>query len=167
MPKTCLWCQHGYIWSVAWTFPICRWLYLHGSRTSTWWRRYGWFSSVKLGTLNITVSGKSSELYLKCLEEVQAISSATLFAPVVRSETVQSMSLSFSEFIRSLLINVLPLLVLVSGWSDNGWLSGGHAVRMAMELCLCSFYMQIYLFKLKSTCSNAQGVAKTFKAYEC
>lgn len=27
------------------------------------------------------------------------------------------------------------LLVLVSGWSDNGWLSGGHAVRMAMELC--------------------------------
>ena len=28
-----------------------------------------------------------------------------------------------------------PPLVLVSGWSDNGWLSGGHAVRMAMELC--------------------------------
>ncbi len=27
-------------------------------------------------------------------------------------------------------------LVLVSGWSDNGWLSGGHAVRMAMELCM-------------------------------
>ena len=26
-------------------------------------------------------------------------------------------------------------LVLVSGWSDNGWLSGGHAVRMAMEIC--------------------------------
>lgn len=26
-------------------------------------------------------------------------------------------------------------LVLVSGWSDNGWLSGGHAVRMALELC--------------------------------
>lgn len=25
--------------------------------------------------------------------------------------------------------------VLVSGWSDNGWLSGGHAVRMAVELC--------------------------------
>ena len=55
----------------------------------------------KLGTLNIIVSGKSSELYLKCLEEVQAISSATLFAPVVRSETVQSMSSSFFECIRS------------------------------------------------------------------
>lgn len=27
------------------------------------------------------------------------------------------------------------LTVLVSGWSDNGWLPGGHAVRMAMELC--------------------------------
>lgn len=27
------------------------------------------------------------------------------------------------------------VVVLVSGWSDNGWLSGGHAVRMAMELC--------------------------------
>ena len=53
------------------------------------------FFLVALGTLTITVSGKSSELYLKCLEEVQAISSATLFAPVVRSETVQSMSLSF------------------------------------------------------------------------
>jgi hypothetical protein len=26
-------------------------------------------------------------------------------------------------------------IVLVSGWSDNGWLSGGHAVRMALELC--------------------------------
>lgn len=26
-------------------------------------------------------------------------------------------------------------IVLVSGWSDNGWLSGGHAVRMAVELC--------------------------------
>ena len=46
----------------------------------------------KLGSLNITVSGKSSELYLKCLEEVQTISSATLFAPVLQSETVQSMS---------------------------------------------------------------------------
>jgi hypothetical protein len=27
-------------------------------------------------------------------------------------------------------------MVLVSGWSDSGgWLSGGHAVRMALELC--------------------------------
>lgn len=107
------------------------------------------FFLVTLGTLTITVSGKSSELYLKCLEEVQAISSATLFAPVVRSETVQSMSLSFFGCRRSLLINILPLLVLVSGWSDNGWLSGGHAVRMAMELCLSSFCMHLLLFRSK------------------
>ncbi|KAJ3734654.1 hypothetical protein DFJ43DRAFT_1060921 [Lentinula guzmanii] len=61
--------------------------------------------------------GKASETYKHCLEEVHAISRATLFAPVTRVEAVQAM-------------------ILVSGWSDNGWLSGGHAVRMAMELSL-------------------------------
>ncbi|KAJ2932671.1 hypothetical protein H1R20_g4425, partial [Candolleomyces eurysporus] len=61
--------------------------------------------------------GKPSEVHLKLLEEVQNIARATLFAPVVRAEAVQAM-------------------VLVSGWSDNGWLSGGHAVRMAMELSM-------------------------------
>ncbi|KAF5388490.1 hypothetical protein D9757_004585 [Collybiopsis confluens] len=61
--------------------------------------------------------GKPSEIHKACLEEVQAISCATLFAPVTRVEAVQAM-------------------ILVSGWSDNGWLSGGHAVRMGMELSL-------------------------------
>jgi len=61
--------------------------------------------------------GPPSEIYLKCLEEVHTISCATLFAPVTRQEAVQSM-------------------ILVSGWSDNGWLSGGHAVRMAAELSM-------------------------------
>lgn len=61
--------------------------------------------------------GPPSETYLKCQEEVQAISCATLFSPVTRQEAVQAM-------------------ILVSGWSDNGWLSGGHAVRMAMELSM-------------------------------
>lgn len=61
--------------------------------------------------------GKPSEVYTKCLQEVQTISCATLFAPVLRVEAVQAM-------------------ILVSGWSDNGWLSGGHAVRMALELSL-------------------------------
>lgn len=70
---------------------------------------------------------------MKCQEEVQAISCATLFSPVVRQEAVQAMSKLPS-------LIVLPPLahrvsVLVSGWSDNGWLSGGHAVRMAMEIC--------------------------------
>ncbi|PCH33943.1 hypothetical protein WOLCODRAFT_130083 [Wolfiporia cocos MD-104 SS10] len=61
--------------------------------------------------------GKSSETFLKCQEEVLNISCATLFSPVTRQEAVQAM-------------------ILVSGWSDNGWLSGGHAVRMAMELSM-------------------------------
>ncbi|KAI0756803.1 hypothetical protein C8Q80DRAFT_1092987 [Daedaleopsis nitida] len=61
--------------------------------------------------------GNPSDVFLKCSDEVQAISCATLFSPVTRQEAVQAM-------------------VLVSGWSDNGWLSGGHAVRMAMELSM-------------------------------
>ncbi|KAI0094371.1 hypothetical protein BDY19DRAFT_912476 [Irpex rosettiformis] len=61
--------------------------------------------------------GEPSDTFLKCQEEVQTISCATLFSPVVRQEAVQAM-------------------ILVSGWSDNGWLSGGHAVRMAMEISM-------------------------------
>ncbi|KAI0347809.1 hypothetical protein BDW22DRAFT_1384698 [Trametopsis cervina] len=61
--------------------------------------------------------GEPSDTYLKCQEEVQSISCATLFSPVMRQEAVQAM-------------------ILVSGWSDNGWLSGGHAVRMAMEISM-------------------------------
>ncbi|KAI0271423.1 hypothetical protein BC834DRAFT_818298 [Gloeopeniophorella convolvens] len=61
--------------------------------------------------------GKPSHVYTQLLQEVQTISCATLFAPVMRIEAVQAM-------------------ILVSGWSDNGWLSGGHAVRMALELSL-------------------------------
>ncbi|KAF8519106.1 hypothetical protein BU17DRAFT_66051 [Hysterangium stoloniferum] len=59
--------------------------------------------------------GPPSEVFKRCLEEVQSICCATLFSPVSRQEAVQAM-------------------VVVSGWSDNGWLSGGHAVRMALEL---------------------------------
>jgi len=36
--------------------------------------------------------GQPSEVYLKCLEEVQTISCATLFSPVSRQEAVQAMS---------------------------------------------------------------------------
>ena len=79
-----------------------------------------------------------SEIFLKCQEEVQAISCATLFSPVLRQEAVQAMSelfLSFDEKHLFLCLTHFLFLVLVSGWSDNGWLSGGHAVRMAMEIC--------------------------------
>ncbi|KAF8481051.1 hypothetical protein DFH94DRAFT_667683 [Russula ochroleuca] len=81
-------------------------------------------------------SGKPSDVYTKCLQEVQTISCATLFAPVLRVEAVQAMS---AYFIFSALVMFKARsgsIVLVSGWSDNGWLSGGHAVRMALELSL-------------------------------
>ncbi|KAF8140417.1 hypothetical protein EV363DRAFT_1393324 [Boletus edulis] len=61
--------------------------------------------------------GTPSETYNRSLDAVQNISRATLFSPVTRVEAIQAM-------------------ILVSGWSDNGWLSGGHALRMAMELSL-------------------------------
>jgi hypothetical protein len=40
----------------------------------------------------VVSSGKPSEVYSKCLQEVQTISCATLFAPVLRVEAVQAMS---------------------------------------------------------------------------
>lgn len=42
--------------------------------------------------LIVVASGKPSEVYTKCLQEVQTISCATLFAPVLRVEAVQAMS---------------------------------------------------------------------------
>ena len=81
-----------------------------------------------------TVSlGEPSDTYLKCQEEVQSISCATLFSPVVRQEAVQAMS---KRCLIKICLHPSSFgIVLVSGWSDNGWLSGGHAVRMAMEIC--------------------------------
>ena len=37
------------------------------------------------------ITGNPSDVFLKCLEEVQAISCATLFSPVTRQEAVQAM----------------------------------------------------------------------------
>ncbi|KAI0307678.1 hypothetical protein B0F90DRAFT_1676149 [Multifurca ochricompacta] len=79
--------------------------------------------------------GKPSEVYTKCLQEVQTISCATLFAPVLRVEAVQAM-------------------ILVSGWSDNGWLSGGHAVRMALELSLHKAWPKLLRRMESSKASN-------------
>ncbi|KAG8988167.1 hypothetical protein FRB90_002932 [Tulasnella sp. 427] len=63
--------------------------------------------------------GPPSETYKKCLKEVHDITCATLFAPVVRQEAIQAM-------------------ILVAGWGagprDSGWLTCGHATRMALEL---------------------------------
>jgi len=60
-----------------------------------------------------------SETYIRCLQEVHAISCATLFSPVLRQEAVQAM-------------------IIIAGWGagpkDSGWLSCGHATRMAQEI---------------------------------
>ena len=63
--------------------------------------------------------GPPSETYKSCLKEVHELTCATLFAPVARQEVVQAM-------------------ILVAGWGagpkDSGWLTCGHATRMALEL---------------------------------
>ena len=49
-------------------------------------------SSVDVDTITHPAEGLPSETHLKCWEEVQTISCATLFAPVQRQEAVQAMS---------------------------------------------------------------------------
>ena len=51
--------------------------------------------SLHLGTLSIdflVVATTPSEVHRSCLDEVQKISQATLFAPVLHCEAVQAMS---------------------------------------------------------------------------
>lgn len=69
--------------------------------------------------------GGDSETYQKCRAEVEDISRHTLFTPVARQEAVQAM-------------------VLVSGWSSNGWLPGGHAVRMGLEIGMHKAWPRLY-----------------------
>lgn len=74
--------------------------------------------------------GPPTETFKKCLDEVQSICSRTLFSPVTRQEVVQAMGMLLTIiisffFFKDYHVNVLFLIVLVSGWSDNGWLSGG------------------------------------------
>lgn len=63
--------------------------------------------------------GPPSDTYQKCLKQVHDLTCRTLFAPVVRQEVVQAM-------------------IIVAGWGagpkDSGWLTCGHATRMALEL---------------------------------
>jgi len=75
-------------------------------------------------------SGGQSELTKRLTEEVRTISSATLWLPVVRREVVQAS-------------------MVVAGWSTNGWLLGGHAIRMALELGLHKAWPKL-LKKIKS-----------------
>jgi hypothetical protein len=100
----------------------------------------------------LIVPDQASETYNRILEEVQAISCATLFAPVMSNEAVQAMS---TLFMQALQLELMCMLVLVSGWSDNGWLSGGHAVRMAMELCKFTFHFLLVYNSVTTSYSYA------------
>ncbi|KAL7424072.1 hypothetical protein Q5752_001657 [Cryptotrichosporon argae] len=59
--------------------------------------------------------GPISEVQRLCLEHAQRIAVGTLFNPVPRIEAVQAM-------------------ILLAAFSENGWLPGGHAVRMAIDM---------------------------------
>lgn len=101
--------------------------------------------------------GPPSETYKKCLKEVHDITCATLFAPVVRQEAVQAM-------------------ILVAGWGagprDSGWLTCGHATRMALELGLWLSGCLAYPGgsadgPCESFSRNAQGVAEVVEEDAC
>lgn len=62
-------------------------------------------------------NGPLGETFHRCLEEAQGIARSTLFGPIVRKEAV------------------LAMLVL-SLWSQNGWLPCGHALRMGLDMNL-------------------------------
>jgi hypothetical protein len=62
-------------------------------------------------------NGPLNSTFYKCLEEAQGIARSSLFGPILRMEAVQGM-------------------LLLAAWSPNGWLPGGHAVRMALDLGL-------------------------------
>lgn len=51
-----------------------------------------WYLYALLGSPDIFLTGKASETYTRCLDAVQNISRATLFAPVTRVEAVRAMS---------------------------------------------------------------------------
>lgn len=71
--------------------------------------------------------GPESDTYKRIYEEVQKIMCATLFSPVTRQEAVQA-------------------TIIIAGWStDGGWLSLGHAVRMAFEISTCDL-VYVYLY---------------------
>ncbi|WVN85319.1 uncharacterized protein L203_100464 [Cryptococcus depauperatus CBS 7841] len=59
--------------------------------------------------------GPYSEVQKACRAHAETIAKGTLFNPVHRIEAIQGM-------------------ILISAFQDNGWLPGGHAVRMAIDM---------------------------------
>ncbi|WVR05573.1 hypothetical protein IAU60_002592 [Kwoniella sp. DSM 27419] len=62
-------------------------------------------------------NGPLGQTFQRCLEEAQGIARSTLFGPIVRKEAVIAM-------------------LLLSVWSQNGWLPCGHALRMGLDMNL-------------------------------
>ncbi|KAE8540247.1 hypothetical protein D1P53_004187 [Cryptococcus gattii VGV] len=62
-------------------------------------------------------NGPVDETFHRCLEEAQGIARSTLFGPIVRKEAVMAM-------------------LILSLWSQNGWLPCGHALRMGLDINL-------------------------------
>lgn len=62
-------------------------------------------------------SGPVGPTFQRCLEEGQGIARSTLFGPIVRKEAVMAM-------------------LILSVWSQYGWLPVGHALRMGLDINL-------------------------------
>ncbi|WRT65986.1 uncharacterized protein IL334_002937 [Kwoniella shivajii] len=62
-------------------------------------------------------NGPLGQTFHRCLEEAQGIARSTLFGPIVRKEAVMAM-------------------LILSVWSQNGWLPCGHALRMGLDMNL-------------------------------
>ncbi|CAK9787310.1 hypothetical protein CC85DRAFT_272355 [Cutaneotrichosporon oleaginosum] len=68
--------------------------------------------------------GPVSDVQRLCREHVQKIAQGTMFNPVARVEAVQAMS-------------------ILAAFSDNGWLPGGHAVRMALDIGINKSFIKL------------------------
>jgi hypothetical protein len=68
--------------------------------------------------------GPVSEAQRLCREHAQKIAQGTMFNPVARVEAVQAMS-------------------ILAAFSDNGWLPGGHAVRMALDIGINKSFIKL------------------------
>lgn len=62
-------------------------------------------------------NGPLGPAFHRCLEEAQGIARSTLFGPIVRKEAVMAM-------------------LILSVWSQYGWLPVGHALRMGLDINL-------------------------------
>jgi hypothetical protein len=62
-------------------------------------------------------NGHLGATFHRCLEEGQGIARSTLFGPIVRKEAVMAM-------------------LILSVWSQYGWLPVGHALRMGLDINL-------------------------------